>query len=364
MKTKFSFLTAALCAAVFFSCQKQDIPNPDKHGDSMDGSVSLSFLTEAALTKAASNTNDGTLVNVQVLVFNTADELYRHYSLSSAEVEGRSCELKNFKVGTYSMYVVANGPDLSLTVGNRAELLSTAIELGGNNDPTVGFVMCGMREGVVVTADTSTPVTVEISRYVSRVTLSSIKNNLPKSFGSMTVNYAFLSNVAGNQTIAGNAATTVWYNRDGRKDEDSRDNGHIIGVGAYAASCPENTYADYSQTVSNGNSITSPKYFYAYPNSLNTRGNGFSDPYVPKATSLDLSVTFIVSGTQHTYYYNVPLQGTAAAPGILRNYDYDVKVIISGEGADEPGKWVEKGSISASITIKDWTDGASTNIEI
>ena len=179
MKTKALLSTAALCAAFLFSCQKQDNVPPVRHGD--NGNINLLLRADGAATKAASNVNESALTDVQVLVFNTENELYRHYSLTAEEMAGRSCELTNFKIGTYSMYVVANGPDLSEGVGTKAELLATPIELGAYNGPSSDFVMCGMKEGVVVTADNTTPVTVEISRYVSRITLSSIKNNLPKS---------------------------------------------------------------------------------------------------------------------------------------------------------------------------------------
>jgi len=48
----------------------------------------------------------------------------------------------------------------------------------------------------------------------------------------------------------------------------------------------------------------------------------------------------------------------------MRNYDYDVKVTIAGEGEDEPGKFTKKGSLNVVIDVLDWKDGKGTDIEI
>ena len=59
---------------------------------------------------------------------------------------------------------------------------------------------------------------ITVSRLVSRVALSTVVNKLPQSYGAITIDRVFLCNVVGNQNLAGNAAASTWYNKNGRAD--------------------------------------------------------------------------------------------------------------------------------------------------
>ena len=59
-----------------------------------------------------------------------------------------------------------------------------------------------------------------------------------------------------------------------------------------------------------------------------------------------------VSGKK--YYYPVVLDNAT----LERNKTYTVGLTITGLGSEDPNKPVEKGTISASITVSGWTAGA------
>jgi len=58
------------------------------------------------------------------------------------------------------------------------------------------------------------------------------------------------------------------------------------------------------------------------------------------------------------YYYPVVI------PNMERNKTYDVQLIISGFGSDDPNLEPAKGSINTTITVANWEGATTVNQEI
>ena len=357
---KTSLLFAALMGMVALtSCNKdivsENIPNMPQEQVS-EGQMILSLdFPEAIQTKAVTayttaQTYESQVNSVQILVFDSAGKIDKYYNAGKT-TSGISISTVT---GAKTVWAVVNGPDLS-SCGTMSALQSTAITLGGNNSTTAstGFIMAGSASCTVGTSTVNCAITV--SRFVSRVALVSVTNSLPASYGSLTVNCAYLSNVVGNQNMAGNASAATWYNKFGRADESTQVSSHIIDGSTYKASCPDLTYKSISGTAAVGASHTpsTPYLFYCFPNSSTTAPAAFSTSFAAQRTVLVVKAT--VGGT--AYYYPVVLDDAAPA----RNSSYTVGLTITGPGSTDPNQPVAKGNMSASITVSPWASGAVYN---
>ena len=338
------------------SCSKDITPESDAGAETdllTKGELVLNLdFPEAVATKAVSAYTTAqsyeTQVNsVQILVF-ASDGKIDKYLNAGTSTSGISVSTVS---GTKTVWAVVNGPDLK-SVGTLSELQGTAITLGGNQSTTAstGFIMAGSNTCTVGSSSSSCSITV--SRFVSRVALVSVTNSLPASYGAMTVNCAYLTNVVGNQNLAGSASASTWYNRFGRADETPQVSSHIIDGGTYKASCEALTYRGISASASNGSSHTpsTPYLFYGFPNGSTAAPGNFSTTFSAQRSVLVVKAT--VGGT--AYYYPVVLDDAAPA----RNSSYTVALTITGPGSDDPNKPVQKGSMSASITVSPWSSGA------
>lgn len=331
---------AAAAAMLSISCEKQEQAVPQEEGM---GYLTIKAL-DATLTKSdAYDKNldfEQALKNVQALVFNEEGELESFVNMGSSS---RSGEIRT-KVGKKTVWVVANGPDLS-GVKTVSEVGKTVVSLADNNK-TDGFIMAGEYSSSVI-LNASTTFAVQISRLVARVALTSITNSIPAVLGDLKVERVFLTNVVGNQNLAGTAEPSLWYNKEGRADETSRQSSHIIDGSTYKASLPDMTYADVGQTIANGGTLTlsTPYLFYTYPNSSSSYPNGFSDTFSAQKSVLVVVAT--VNGKLQ--YYPVILKN-----GLARNTSATVTLTILGFGGDDPNMRVDKGDLAVDVKIENW----------
>ena len=345
---KIKLLTSVFAAAALLAaCDNSALTTAEGN----EGSIRIAFDVPEA-TRAAAQGNEAVVSDVQVLLFDANKNLYKYYAFGQDEVSARNATIDNVVNGTYTVYVVANGPDL--TVYNHEEDFKAApIGLERYNNPASDFVMEG--SGSVTVSGTGTAdVTVAVSRHVARVVLKKVTNNLASSYGGITVNTVLLSNVVCIQNIAGTrdpgSVPANWINKEGRMDEAVRDASHIIDGTTYAASSPAVTFSAMNQVVPNGDSWRGEKYFYAYPNSATGEPDGFKEPFTAQRSVLVLNVTY--SG--QNYYYPVVLRN-----GLARNTSYEIEVTITGAGSDDPNKPLTKGSLSVTVTVDNWLDGTS-----
>lgn len=344
---RINFLTLASAAVLLAASCDNSAFTPE----SGEGSMTISF-NSPTLTRAAMTGNEGKLSDVSMLIFDGGGALYKYHQFTSAEISSKSVSLDKVKAGGYSIYVVANGPELN-SVTTLAQFKEKEIALSGYNDPEADFVMEGHTDVTVNSGETATPV-IAISRYVARVAVNTITNGLPAAYGSLRVERVFLSNVVNTQNLAGNKApgntAANWYNKEGRADEATRNSAHIINGGTYQASAPALTFAGIGQTVDNGSYLSASKYLYAYPNTSSTAPAGFNATFAAQQSVLVIEASY----GGKTYYYPVVLKNNLA-----RNYSYEVSATITGAGSDDPNVPVSNGSINATITVQNWADGTT-----
>lgn len=344
---RINLLTSVCVAATLLAACDRTNLTPTPQG----GSIEIAFNVPEA-TRAVAQGNEAVINDVQVLLFNEQGNLYKYHSFDAAEISAKSATISSVLNGDYSVYVVANGPDLR-EYTTLTSFLSADIDLDEFNSPASDFVMEGHKDATV-SGTGVTPLTVAISRYVSRVVLKSVTNSLPAAYGNLTVERVFLSNAVRVQEISGSFAPGDtpgnWYNKEGRMDEAVRDADHIIDGTAYTASAPSMTYADMAQMLAGGASWTGEKFFYAYPNSATADPDGFNEPFAAQKSVLVIVGTF----GGNTWYYPVVLKN-----GLARNTSYEVSATITGAGSDDPNKPVTTGSLSVTVTVDNWLDGTS-----
>lgn len=341
-------IISALAAGLFSLAACNDTP---VEFDGTEGSIDLSFNLPQA-TRADAQGNESNVEEVQMLLFNADEELYKYYQLTTAEISSRSALFDHILAGSYSMYIVANGPDLS-GCSSLDEMVETGINLDQYNSTTSTFVMEG-HCNVTVTGGSTSDADISLSRYVSRIVLKKVINNLPEAYGNFTLTRAYVANAICEQNLGGSLDcgddVDNWYNKEGRMDEDERVASHIINGTAYTASAPNLTFAAIGQEIANNGNYASAKYFYAYPNNSTTAPNGFHDTFTAQKTVLVIEGSF----GGHTYYYPVVMSGNLA-----RNTSYEVTATITGAGSNDPVVPVQNGSISLTITVENWLDGTS-----
>ena len=351
---KLIFASAALAAILAASCSEKLPQNVAGPYSEETGDITVSIVpdsqssTRAVTAYTEAQTYESQVNNVQILVFHN-DGKIAAYKNNGTSLSGTI----STTVGAKKVWAVINGPVLS-AVSTESALKSTIVALSANSTTaSSGFVMSGSGSCTVATTGEVT-CSFSVSRLVSRVALRSVTNSLPSSYGALTVQRVFLSNVVGNQNLDGTAAATVtWYNQDGRADEGSRNTAHIIDGSTYTASCADLTFKSVSQSVAVGSSYTpsTPLLLYCYPNSSTVAPAGFSSSFSAKRTVLTVVAT--VGGTLQ--YYPVVLDDAV----LERNKTYTVGLTITGPGSNDPNTPVSKGSISVSLTVSGWTAGAT-----
>jgi hypothetical protein len=137
----------------------------------------------------------------------------------------------------------------------------------------------------------------------------------------------------------------------GRKDG-ATESSQIIDGDTNKASCEALTFKSVKQEVAHGSNlnITTPYLFYSFPNSNTAGSTGWVNPFTARASRLVVTAT--IDGVK--YYYPVTL-----SKKLERNKAYTVEITITGLGSTDPDKPIEKGGLTAAITVLDWVDGGS-----
>ena len=340
----------AMAAAVLCSCDKNAdcVPCEDQQET---GTLAVSLLfDEGAQTKAVtsfttSQTYEKQVNKVQIFVFDESGKINIYKDAGTTQ--------NNIPISTTTgkktIWAVVNGPDLS-EVASLAELEDTAIDLAANSTTAAtGFVMAGSTS-CTVSASAATA-NISVSRLVARVALQKVTNQLPDGYGALTIDNVVLTNVAGNQNIAGDATPATWYNKMGRKDG-ATESSQIIDGETNKASCEALTFKSVKQEVAHGSdlNISTPYLFYSFPNSNTAGSTGWVNPFTARASRLVVTAT--IDGVK--YYYPVTL-----SKKLERNKAYTVEITITGLGSTDPDKPIEKGGLTAAITVLDWVDGGS-----
>ncbi len=381
-------IVAALCLA---SCN-QDLGDrtPEPNGSVIpelaqgEGLLNVNIDLCDIPTKAASTYNvvetyEKQVNSIQILVFNNdnADNnqqgVIQGYTRIDSDGDSeaqKSGNLIKVQAGKKKVYAVANCKDDLSAIANLQQLEEWKIQLEDNSTTaSEGFIMAGFTDkntaggDLVITSGQTASAQISLSRFTSRIALVRVENNLSSTYGDLVIDQIFLANVVGNQNLAGSEAASVWYNPQGRVNEETPDQSHIIGSAeGLLATCPSLTYNGTALTVKKG----APQIFtadasnhttyllYSFPNSNGNNGDQYQANFSGAKTRLILSAKIKADGQNATrFYYPVVI------PKLERNKSYDVSVKISGFGVTNPEEVIEKGSIDASVVVSDWVLGES-----
>ena len=343
-------LSILITIASLCSCQKDANSNHYglDEGNEAQVYVSLDF-GDKSQTKSSNyvtaETYETQVNDVQVILFDEAGNLNAYVD---ADTETSGITIKT-TTGSKTIWAVVNGPNLS-RVTTLDELRNTSIDLGDNSKSAdKGFVMAGSTSFVLGKDNSS--VSISVSRFVARITLQTITCELPSAYGMITIKNVMLTNVVGNQNLAGDAAITTWYNKMGR--EQNNLNQSIIDGVLYQPAWSDLTFASLNESLGTGWVYFpfTPPTFYTYPNNTTYDVEGWDSTFTDRKTRL---VVTAVIGSE-TYYYPIVLDSPA------RNTANTIDLTITGLGSKDPDEPVQKEALNVSVAIEEWASGTFYN---
>ena len=342
------FFTACVCLCLT-ACQN----HMDSALESETGALSISLSTEGTpSTKSVTDVvgKEATIHDVQLFIFKTDGTLYQRETFPENTT---TCSVGGVKAGYYRLVAVVNAPAFT-DVGTLSDLEEETVTLS-NNNPEVGFVMYGATENNVMVTGGTTPssATIELTRFVSRVRLTTVKNNLPSSFGALTVETVLIENGMGTWTLSGEGSPMDFVNHAGRKSGKSTSGTEADFIAVAAdAECASMTFRAPGTAVSRGDTPESFNLpFYCFPNPIRESEDNTGPTDDIACARLVLKISY--GSPAESWYYPVSI------PGMARNTSYDVSFVISGPGSKDPNSPVTNGNLAVEIQVKAWGDGTS-----
>ena len=334
-------LFMAFFALTSLACSKD---NPSEQAAQKTQMATLEVNVSEGITTRATSVNDaniGTAAgDIQVLVFNGEGDLLA-YGVNSASSSTISMSIPT---GTVECYAVVNGSgDLSF-IATKSVLLKRLSYL--KNSTTSRMEMLGSVSKTVSAGANS--VSIEVKRFASKVQIDKITPAFTAPAHKaleFRLTGIYLVNVNGScpYTQASTAGSSdYWYNKMK----------YVSGECNALISDKLSTPVTLQASADAVTPYTTAHYLYCYPNPVTTDSS--SSTWSNRYTRLVVETT--LGGT--TYYYPVNI------PTPTANTLYQItNMQITGLGSDSPDKIVEKGSLSVSITVTDWSTGFSKEVQ-
>ena len=320
MKTKTILVVAAALMAA--SCSDLNVKNYVAEDENTSSDVRFAVWTDA--TKAIATTDENKVSSLQMFVFGSDGSL----EIKSGLKSGVSSVNLQCTKGEKKVVAVVNAPELT-TVKTYTDFQSLYSRLADNKKNKL--VMVGDTT-ITVSMSQSESVEIQVKRLGVRVALRSIANRLT-SKSDMTIKKVYLINAAGNRTYLGGGAPTLWYNQSMCKDEVSELlTYNISGV---------------VTLTNNGSREFVQNYAYCYPNPVETDTSEKGEVWTERFTRAVVEAQI----GDITCYYPINL------PGLKANTAYNLSLIITRIGSDDPDIPVTTNEITYSLDIVDWTDG-------
>lgn len=285
--------------------------------------VELSFSVPCKeLTRVNGTIEEDAVKDLQIFVFGT-DGLLQAYGHASGKELTLTCSKGDKRVAA-----LVNAP-LQDNVADEAALRALVSSFSDNS---LGeFVM----SGIVTKAVSGTgKVFIPVSRLVSKVTLSSVKNNFELEQHrkmDFRVKSVFLTNAAKDRKYLELSAPSDWYNKG------------VSDIDQIIAQAGDMMYAELgSEKVAYGASFNSEEFLYCYPNNLS---GGAAPTYLVVEALLGNSL----------YYYPVAL------PAMESNKCYSVSLTICRPGSTTPDVPVEKTDAVFEVQVQPWAENVSVN---
>lgn len=318
---------AALLAAWSSSCSKQD-----EGPVAAAGRRVIVFDAGVGGTKAEVTAHERDVETLDLLVFRADDGKLDAYSRTSGT---RSISASLTEGKPLRWHVVANAPEGAMAgFASESAFLSSLTTL---SDCTwTSLVMHG--EGTITVTKATGPVSVNLLRYVSKVSLGSIEMKYLDGFTTFPetrVGRVGLINVVGSAPLSGIAMTgSLWYNR---QELDPSLTGKLKDILVADTGLPGITSSERTEVGVS---------FYCMPNPVNNGVTSREEPsWSPRNTRLAVEV--IIDGESN--WYGIPM------PSMQGNTHYVVdRLTILGPGASGPDYPAERVGVEFDVRIADW----------
>ena len=334
-------LFMAFVAVASLACSKENPSEQVPQGTQM---ASLEVNVSDGVATRATSVNDsriGTSAgDIKVLVFNSTGSLvaYGENAASSSSIS------LSVPTGSLKCYAVVNSSETLSGVIKENGLTSKISYL--KNSSVTKMEMIGSVTKQIAAGSNS--VTIPVKRFASKVQIDKITPALSAPAHKaleFKLTGIYLVNVNGScpftQTSTA-GSTDYWYNKMK----------YVSGDCNALISDKLSTAVTLQTSSGTSTAYTTPHYLYCYPNPVTTDSS--SSSWSSRYTRLVVETT--LGGT--TYYYPVNIPSPAA------NTLYQItNMKITGLGSDSPDKIVEKGAVSVSITVTDWSTGFSKEVE-
>ena len=331
----------AFVAIASLACSKENPSVQVPEGTQMatlEVNVSDGVATRATSVK---DSQIGTAAgDIQVLVFNSAGNLvgFGENAASSSNIS------ISVPTGSVKCYAVVNSSEDLSSVSKESTLTSKVSYL--KNNSVTKMEMIGSASKTIASGANS--VSIPVKRFAAKVQIDKITPAFTApahKAQEFKLTGIYLVNVNGScpytQTPAA-GSTDYWYNK---MKYVSGDCNALISDKLSSSFLMQNS--DGIVTAYSGS-----HYLYCYPNPVTTDSS--ASTWSNRYTRLVVETT--LGGTIYYYPVNIP---TPAA-----NTLYQItNMQITGLGSDSPDKVVEKGSLSVSITVTDWSTGFSKEVE-
>ena len=332
----------AFIAIASLACSKE---NPSEQAAQQTQMATLEVNVFDGITTRATSVNDANIGtaerDIQVLVFNSEGDLLAY----GANEDSSTKVSLSIPTGTVECYAVVNSYDDLSVIATKTVFLKHISHLK-DNDPT-RMEMLGSVTKSVVAGENS--VSIAVKRFASKVQIDKITPAFTAPAHramEFKITGIYLINVNGTcpYTMVPTAASesTSWYNK---RKYVSGDCNHLI-TDKFSTPVAMQTSAGVVTPYS------TPHYLYCYPNPITTDVS--TTTWSERVSRLVVETT--LGGT--TYYYSVNI------PTPQCNTVYQItNMKITGLGTDTPDAVVQKGSLSVSLTVTDWSTGFSKEVE-
>ena len=336
MKTK--LLVFAAIAAVCASCAKYAAPEGEAAG-----MVELSINVSEPGTKAIiapDNTADKKFNNVQVFVYNAANELER----SSGVKTSQNNITLSLVPGTKTVWAVVNAPS-AITAPSTLSAF-TALRSNLSDNGLSSMVMAG---SATINLVTDSNLSVTVKHFASKIIIDKISRKFTDQHYKevpMTVKRIYMGNVAADCSFTCSGGPSDWICKKGELASTPPCAALLVDAGLNA-DLPEN------------GSYSTQHTFYVYPNPTTTDVSG--GDWSARKTRLIIECVY----NDKTCYYPVTLPGSSSGATTLeRNKVYRIsELTLKRPGSTNPdSKDPEVSSdsdFSFNLQIADWENGAS-----
>ena len=332
----------AFVAIASLACSKD---NPSEQAVQKTQMATLEVNVTEGITTRATSVNDANIGSaagdIQVLVFNNEGDLLA-YGVNAASSSTISISIPT---GTVECHAVVNSSDDLSNISTKTNFLKRLSHL--KNNTTSKMEMLGSVSKTVAAGANS--VSIAVKRFASKVQIDKITPAFAApAHRTMEFKLAgiYLINVNGTcpytMIPTGASESTSWYNK---RKYVSGDCNHLI-------TDKFSTHVIMQTSAGEVTPYSTPHYLYCYPNPVTTDVS--TTTWSERISRLVVETT--LGGT--TYYYSVNI------PTPQCNTVYQItNMKITGLGTDTPDAVVQKGSLSVSLTVTDWSTGFSKEVE-